>query len=67
MLLMDWLVAHALLPASWDRPGFRSGLSTWMLYVRSHWLRMPPLLLAARPGYRFCLLAQFALKAAASY
>ena len=44
--LMDWLVTEAILPI-WPgkrRPG--AGLARWLLYVRSHWLRMPPTLLA---------------------
>ncbi len=44
--LMDALVTRALVPfADADRPT-GVGLSQWLLYVRSHWLRMPPLLLA---------------------
>jgi hypothetical protein len=43
--LMDLLVARAMSPrgAATDRT---TGLALWLLYVRSHWLRMPPLLLA---------------------
>lgn len=44
--LMDWLVTEAILPI-W--PGKRrtgAGIARWLLYVRSHWLRMPPALLA---------------------
>lgn len=44
--LMDRLVSSAVLPA-WPgrrRPG--AGIARWLLYVRSHWLRMPPGLLA---------------------
>lgn len=43
--LMDLLFAHALLP---DHPSCRTsltGLYRWMLYVRSHYLRMPLVLL----------------------
>ena len=39
--LMRWTVGRALSPASPEcrRPG--DGLLRWLLYVRSHWLRMP--------------------------
>ncbi|MDH4390634.1 MAG: nucleotidyltransferase family protein, partial [Aquabacterium sp.] len=39
--LMAWLLRHALKPlhASCRTPG--DGLARWLLYVRSHWLRMP--------------------------
>lgn len=45
-LLMDQLVPAALLPS--DRSRRRPGVSfaRWLLYLRSHWLRMPPLMLA---------------------
>jgi hypothetical protein len=45
--LMDALVARAMRP---DHPGTRplgAASARWMLYVRSHWLRMPPLMLAS--------------------
>ncbi len=44
LALMDRLVPAALLPVDPDRPG--GGFRRWLLYVRSHWLRMPPHLLA---------------------
>jgi hypothetical protein len=44
LALMDRLVPAALLPRDPDRPS--GGFRRWLLYVRSHWLRMPPLLLA---------------------
>jgi len=39
--LMAWALTHALRPmhASCHQPG--EGLARWLLYVRSHWLRMP--------------------------
>jgi len=43
--LMDRLVTDALRPEHPDRPGRLVALERWLLYVRSHWLRMPPLLL----------------------
>jgi hypothetical protein len=42
--VMDSLVARALDPKI--DPAFGSASARWLLYVRSHWLRMPPLLLA---------------------
>jgi hypothetical protein len=40
--LMDSLVETTLV----GKPGGRSSIAGLALYVRSHWLRMPPLLLA---------------------
>jgi hypothetical protein len=44
LALMDRLAPAALVPAHPDRPS--GGFARWLLYVRSHWLRMPPHLLA---------------------
>jgi hypothetical protein len=44
--LMDLLVSLSLPPTDPDIPVRGSALSRFLLYVRSHWLRMPPLLLA---------------------
>jgi hypothetical protein len=44
--LMDYLVHRALVLASPDITPISADLSRWLLYIRSHWLRMPPLLLA---------------------
>jgi hypothetical protein len=41
--LMDLLVERVLSPARTDRGGVP--ISAWLLYLRSHWLRMPPWLL----------------------
>ncbi|MEX2216149.1 MAG: nucleotidyltransferase family protein [Phycisphaeraceae bacterium] len=46
--MMDFFVSRAFMPHSAEGNGgrrFGAGLSRWMLYVRSHWLRMPPLML----------------------
>jgi hypothetical protein len=51
--LMDVLVERVLTPGLPEAPG--APLSAWLLYVRSHWLRMPPWLLAShlsRKGWR---------------
>ena len=43
--LMDWLFRQRFMP----EPPFRSrpgaGLARWLLYIRAHWLRMPPAML----------------------
>lgn len=48
--LVDALYDHALRPLhpALDGPG--SGFARWLLYVRAHWLRMPPHLLAWHLG-----------------
>jgi hypothetical protein len=43
--LMDVLVNRALIPDHPDYPRHGTALAKWLLYVRSHWLRMPPGLL----------------------
>jgi len=45
--LMDRLVARAIAPTLPSDVGMGKSLACWLLYVRSHWLRMPPRLLAA--------------------
>jgi hypothetical protein len=49
---MDYLVEQALLPQPPDRPSRRAKLARFLLYVRSHWIRMPPGLLARHLGYK---------------
>ena len=43
--LMDSLISWAMVPDHPDFPQHRTALARWLLYVRSHWLRMPPGLL----------------------
>jgi hypothetical protein len=43
--LMDLLVTSALEPGHPDRSYPGKALAGWLLYIRSHWLRMPPGLL----------------------
>jgi hypothetical protein len=54
---MDSLFSAAFLPESASRSRIATDFSQWLLYVRSHWLRMPPLLLARhlmiKAGRRF--------------
>ena len=42
MHLMDRLVTQVMVPDHPDFPQYRTAVSQWLLYVRSHWLRMPP-------------------------
>lgn len=46
LALMDRLVPLALIPDTPDRPRYAPRFARGLLYVRSHWLRMPALLLA---------------------
>ncbi len=39
--VMDWLVQHAVIPDAAESPARLATLARWLLYVRSHWLRMP--------------------------
>ncbi len=50
--LMDWLVPLAMLPEHPDFPRRSAAVARWLLYARSHWLRMPPLMLARHLGYK---------------
>jgi hypothetical protein len=52
-LLMDRLVIHAVNDrlSGWRR--MLQNLSAWVLYLRQHWLRMPPLLLARHLLHQF--------------
>jgi len=44
--LMDRLFTQYFVPESPDRPRHGARVARWLLYMRAHWLRMPPLLLA---------------------
>jgi hypothetical protein len=50
--LMDRLVPLALFPAHPDQPSPAAAAARFMLYVRSLWIRMPPLLLARHLAYK---------------
>jgi hypothetical protein len=39
--LMNRLVPAALFPPHPDRPSRRTGVARWLLYLRTHWIRMP--------------------------
>lgn len=45
--LMDCLLPAALFARDPDRPERFAGLARMLLLARSHWIRMPPLLLAS--------------------
>jgi hypothetical protein len=49
---MHHLIHLALLPGHPDYPSRWAALSRWLLYVRAHWLRMPPVLLARHLSYK---------------
>lgn len=51
--LMDTLAERALFPLHPDRPSRWAKLSRLLLYVRSHWIRMPPWLLAYHLSVKF--------------
>jgi hypothetical protein len=53
LVLMDKAVPRSLYPPHPDSPSVFNGISRLALYVRSHWIRMPPLLLARPLAYKF--------------
>jgi hypothetical protein len=52
-ILMDRLVPAALLPQHPERPSRVVGLYRLLLFMRSHWIRMPPWLLVYHLGVKF--------------
>ena len=51
--LMDRLVPRALFPVHPDAPSHAATFARFLLYLRSLWIRMPPLLLARHLIYKF--------------
>jgi hypothetical protein len=51
--LMDRLVPRTLIPRHPDSPDRQAALARLMLFVRTHWVRMPPLMLARHLAYKF--------------
>ena len=51
--LMDRLVPATLFPQHPDRHRTSTALARLALYVRSHWVRMPPLMLVSHLTYKF--------------
>jgi hypothetical protein len=43
---MDLLAPRALMPDHPDKANRLNKAARWCLYIRSHWIRMPPLMLA---------------------
>jgi len=43
--LMDWLFLQYFIPEPLERPRPGASLARGILYLRAHWLRMPPLML----------------------
>lgn len=50
--LMNRLVPLALLPGHPDHPSLGATVARWLIYVRAHWLRMPPGLLAKHLAHK---------------
>ncbi len=50
--LMNWLIRLALLPGHPDHPSRGAAVARWLLYLRSHWLRMPPRLLTKHLSHK---------------
>ncbi len=46
VFVMDHLIPRTIMPRNADYPSRLTSLAAFLLYLRSHWLRMPPLLLA---------------------
>ncbi|MEM7500470.1 MAG: nucleotidyltransferase family protein [Pseudomonadota bacterium] len=51
--LMDVLVPRAMYPPHPDAPSTLDAFCRLLLYMRSHWIRMPPWLLAYHLSYKF--------------
>jgi hypothetical protein len=49
---MDWLVPRGLFPQHPDAPSHLTEFARLLLYVRSHWVKMPPLMLARHLAYK---------------
>lgn len=52
------VMAQTIRPAAPDRPDRVRRLSEWLLYIRSHWLRMPPIMLARHLWTKWRMSAQ---------
>ena len=53
LMLMDALVPRALFPQHPRKKSRLIEICRWLLYVRSHWIRMPPWLLVYHLSYKF--------------
>lgn len=54
-LFMDWLFGRALAPDHASCDDMFTPIARWILYIRSHWLRMPPHLLIPHLLYKATL------------
>jgi hypothetical protein len=52
LIIMDFLVFKTLIPQVESGASLVSKTASMLLYIRSHWLRMPPYLLAKHLGYK---------------
>ena len=55
LALMDRLAPRTLYPQHPDFHSRRTAVARLLLYMRSHWIRMPPFMLARHLGYKFYL------------
>jgi hypothetical protein len=53
--LMDRLVPQVLFPQHPDHPNRITDLARLFLYARSHWVKMPPFMLARHLVFKFCI------------
>ncbi len=51
--VMDWMVLRTMVPFGVGRSKFADYIATNGLYIRSHWLRMPPVMLAGHLLHKF--------------
>ena len=56
--LMDWLWAQRFTPEPPWRGRRGAASARWLLYVRAHWLRMPPLMLARHLSFKALRMAR---------
>ena len=50
--LMERLGPRALFPKHPEASSRRTDFARWLLYVRSHWVKMPPLMLARHLSHK---------------
>lgn len=52
LVLMAWLIERAIFPRHPDKPSRVAALARTALYMRSHWIKMPPFLLSRHLTYK---------------
>ena len=55
LMLMDWMVMRAIMPNVPEHVPLSARLARRVLYMRSHWLRMPPLMLGRHLATKFLM------------